>query len=105
MADASRNTFMRPDTFFGVCEAIGQDFGFNPLWLRLAFVPALFFMPVGSAVAYVSLGVLVLASRLAFPARYATVEVAPVMAEAAPVAAAPATPVAAHEEAPLALAA
>ena len=26
---------LRNDTILGVCEAIGQDFGFNPLWLRL----------------------------------------------------------------------
>ena len=45
MADTNRNTFDRPDTFFGICEAMAQDFGFNPLWLRLAFVPAIFFFP------------------------------------------------------------
>lgn len=67
--DTSRNTLMRPDTFFGVCEAIGQDFGFNPLWLRLAFVPPVFFQPAYALAAYVALGLVVLASRLMFPDR------------------------------------
>jgi phage shock protein C len=65
--DTSRNTLMRPDTFFGVCEAIGQDFGFNPLWLRLAFVPPVFFQPAYALAAYLALGLVVLASRLLFP--------------------------------------
>ena len=36
---------LRNDTILGVCEAIGQDFGFNPLWLRLAFIAPIFFAP------------------------------------------------------------
>jgi phage shock protein C len=71
MTDTSRNTFMRPDTFFGICEALGQDFGFNPLWLRLAFVPGLFFFPFQAPFAYFGLGLMVLASRMLFPARSA----------------------------------
>jgi len=68
MTDATRNTFHRPDTFFGVCEAIGQDFGFNPLWVRLAFVPPVFFQPGYAMIAYAALALVVLASRLMFPA-------------------------------------
>ena len=37
------------DNLLGICNALGSDFGFNPLWLRLA------------------LGLVVLAARLAFP--------------------------------------
>jgi phage shock protein C len=69
MADTNRIAFNRPDTFFGVCEAIGQDFGFNPLWIRLAFVPPVFFQPAYALAAYVALGLVVLASRLLFPAK------------------------------------
>lgn len=68
-ATMNRNTFNRPDTFFGICEAIGQDFGFNPLWLRLAFVPPVFFAPQYAFIAYFALGIVVLASRLLFPAK------------------------------------
>jgi phage shock protein C len=70
-ASMNRNTFNRPDTFFGICEAIGQDFGFNPLWLRLAFVPPVFFAPQYAFIAYFALGIVVLASRLLFPAKEA----------------------------------
>lgn len=73
-ASEKRNTFHRPDTFFGVCEAIGQDFGFNPLWLRLAFVPPVFFQPAYALAAYIALGLVVLASRLMFPDRRAGAE-------------------------------
>ncbi len=38
---------LRNDTILGVCEALGQDFGFNPTWLRLAFIAPIFFAPVG----------------------------------------------------------
>ena len=55
---------LRNDTILGVCEAIGQDFGFNPLWLRLAFIAPIFFAPMLSAGAYLGLGLIVLATRV-----------------------------------------
>ncbi|WP_432767781.1 MAG: PspC domain-containing protein [Sphingopyxis sp.] len=69
MDSETTNLFRRRDTFFGICEAVGEDFGFNPLWLRLAFVAPIFFFPVQTFAAYFALGVVVLASRLAVPAR------------------------------------
>ena len=57
---------LRHDTILGVCEAIGQDFGFNPTWLRLAFIAPIFFAPVWTVAAYLVLGVLVAATRLLF---------------------------------------
>ncbi len=63
------NLFTRDDTFFGVCEGLGQDLGVSPLWFRVAFPLALFFNPAMAAAAYVAAGVLVLASRLLFPDR------------------------------------
>ncbi len=71
MDSETTNLFRRRDTFFGICEAVGQDFGFNPLWLRLAFVAPLFFFPVQTFVGYFGLGIAVLASRLLFPAQKA----------------------------------
>ncbi len=71
MDNETTNLFRRRDTFFGICEAVGQDFGFNPLWLRLAFIAPLFFFPVESVAAYFGLGIVVLGSRLLFPARRA----------------------------------
>ncbi|WP_293645526.1 PspC domain-containing protein [Sphingopyxis sp. RIFCSPHIGHO2_12_FULL_65_19] len=69
MDTETTNLFRRRDTFFGICEAVGQDFGFNPLYLRLAFIAPLFFFPVQSFAAYFGLGIVVLASRLIFPAK------------------------------------
>ena len=54
---------LRNDTILGVCEAIGQDFGFNPLWLRLAFIVPMFFAPAVSVGAYLGLGLIVATSR------------------------------------------
>jgi len=69
MESETTNLFTRRDTFFGICEAVGQDFGFNPLWLRLAFVAPLFFFPVQTFAGYFALGLVVLASRLFFPSK------------------------------------
>lgn len=77
MQNETTNLFRRRDTFFGICEAVGQDFGFNPLWLRLAFIAPLFFFPMQTFMAYFLLGGAVLASRLLFPAR--TAEAAPAL--------------------------
>lgn len=68
---------LRHDTILGVCESIGQDFGFNPLYLRLAFIAPLFFAPVATVAGYAGLGLLVGATRLVFrdkPASEQTVD-------------------------------
>lgn len=54
----------RDDTFFGVCQGIGDDFGVHPNWLRAAFALALFWNPVGAVAAYAAAGIVVMASRL-----------------------------------------
>lgn len=109
MADTAVNTratFQRPDTLFGICEAIGQDFGFNPLWLRLAIVPAIFFAPVATLFAYLIAGLFVLASRLLFPTKD-TSAIAVVAVCDAPVPVAQAVPAIARNDVdtPMALAA
>ena len=83
MENETTNLFRRRDTFFGICEAVGQDFGFNPLWLRLAFIAPLFFMPVQTFAAYFALGAIVLLSRLLFPRKAAADQALPVAAEPA----------------------
>ena len=57
---------LRHDTILGVCEAVGQDFGFNPVWLRLAFIAPIFFAPALTLGAYLGLGVVVAGTRLLF---------------------------------------
>ena len=63
------NLMLRNDTILGVCEAIGQDFGFNPNWLRLAFCAPIYWNPALVIGVYLALGVLVAATRYAFPDR------------------------------------
>jgi phage shock protein C len=62
---------MRSHTILGVCEAIGEDFGFNPTFLRVPFAAIVLYSPTIAIGAYLALGVVVLASRLLFPKRKA----------------------------------
>ena len=70
-AQATTNLVLRNDTILGVCEAIGQDFGFNPNWLRIAFCAPVYWNPALVVGVYLALGVVVAATRLAFPDRHA----------------------------------
>ncbi|HEY8434392.1 MAG TPA: PspC domain-containing protein [Sphingomicrobium sp.] len=58
---------LRSHTILGVCEAIGEDFGFNPTLLRIPFAASVLYSPLWAVVAYLAVGVLVLGSRLLFP--------------------------------------
>ena len=74
------NMFLRNDTIFGVCQAIGEDFGFNPNILRVAFILPLFWFPLQMVALYAGLGLVVIATRLLFkaPADKAAANAAPV---------------------------
>ncbi|SEM70084.1 phage shock protein C (PspC) family protein [Sphingomonas gellani] len=86
MQTPAANPFMRADTLFGTCQAIGEDFGINPLFLRLAFAVGVFWSAGWAFAVYAGLSFVVLASHLLFPmrARRATplVEQAPVVVQA-----------------------
>ena len=69
MQASHENVFMRDDTFFGVCQAIGDDFGIHPNWLRLGLGVSLLISPPAVIATYVGAGVLVLTSRLIIPVR------------------------------------
>jgi phage shock protein PspC (stress-responsive transcriptional regulator) len=69
MQDSDTNLLLRDDTMLGVCQGLGEDFGFNPIWLRMAFGALLLINPIAVVGTYLGLGVLVATSRLAFPAR------------------------------------
>jgi len=58
---------LRSHTILGVCEAIGEDFGFNPTFLRIPFAASVLYSPLLAIGAYLALGLVVLASRLIFP--------------------------------------
>jgi len=67
--DSNRIMIGRNDTILGICEAIGNDFGFHPNWLRIALASCLLFAPTIVIGTYFGLGVAVAASRLFFPPR------------------------------------
>ncbi|MCY7339131.1 MAG: PspC domain-containing protein [Sphingomonas bacterium] len=61
------NLFNRHDTMFGVCQGLGDDFGFHPNLLRLALGASFYFAPLVVIAIYCVLGVLVAASRWLAP--------------------------------------
>lgn len=67
MQNVQSNLLTRDDTFFGVCEGLGEDLGFHPNILRVALTLLLFFNPVGAVAAYAVGGVVVLTTRLLVP--------------------------------------
>jgi phage shock protein PspC (stress-responsive transcriptional regulator) len=58
---------MRAHTILGVCEAVGEDFGFSPVLLRIPFAAGVLWSPTLTLAIYLALGAAVLASRLLFP--------------------------------------
>jgi phage shock protein C len=60
---------LRSHTILGVCEAIGEDFGFNPTFLRVPLAAIVLWNPMVAICGYFGLGAVVLASRLLFPKR------------------------------------
>ncbi|HEX8625425.1 MAG TPA: PspC domain-containing protein [Allosphingosinicella sp.] len=67
MQTAQPSVFARDHTFFGVCEALGEDLGFSPVFLRIAFAIGLFFNPVAAVAIYAGLGALVAFTRFVAP--------------------------------------
>lgn len=66
----TRNSLsLRSDTMFGVCEALGQDFGISANWFRVAFAFAVIYNLEYAVLAYAAVGALVLLSRLVYPSR------------------------------------
>ena len=74
---------LRSYTLLGVCEAIGEDFGFNANYLRVPLGFLVVFNIWAAIGAYLALGLVVLASRLLFPKRTAERAVEAVEAGAA----------------------
>ncbi len=58
---------LRAHTILGVCEAIGEDFGFNPVFLRIPLAVCVIWSPLAAFGTYFALGGVVLVSRLLFP--------------------------------------
>ena len=67
MEAVQESLFRRDDTFLGVCQALGEDFGFNPIFLRIAFALPVIYAPMATISVYLGLGLVVLVSRLLAP--------------------------------------
>ena len=60
---------LRRDTMLGVCAGLGEEFGFNPVFLRIA-ISSLVFVDLKLAIAtYLGLGIALAAGRLLAPVR------------------------------------
>lgn len=69
MTTTTGNLFTRDDTMFGVCEALGEDLGFHPNFLRVMLAVLLLWNPTVVIAAYAGAAVVVLATRLIWPNR------------------------------------
>ncbi len=58
---------LRAHTILGVCEALGEDFGIDPLWFRVPFGASVLVSPLWAVVAYFAVGLVVFGSRLLAP--------------------------------------
>jgi phage shock protein C len=58
---------LRAHTILGICEGIGEDFGFNPAFLRIPLAASVIVSPLWAFGTYFALGTIVLLSRLLFP--------------------------------------
>jgi len=83
MQTSQGNLLTRDDTMLGICQALGEDFGFNPNILRIALACALLWNPVAVIGGYLALGVVVAISRLAAPNKRAKQAAEAPVAEAA----------------------
>ena len=71
------NLLTRDDTFFGICQGLGEDTGVPPNLLRVALSFMLFWNPLAALGSYAALGLVVAASRFLFPVPAATAAAAP----------------------------
>ena len=61
----SQPALVHQDNLLGVCHAIGDAFGFNPLYLRLVFMLAVMLNAQGALIAYAVGAAAVLLAKLA----------------------------------------
>ncbi|HYJ83910.1 MAG TPA: PspC domain-containing protein [Allosphingosinicella sp.] len=61
------SVFARDHTILGVCEALGEDLGFNPVFLRVPLAVCLLLNPWAVVATYAGLGLLVAFTRLVSP--------------------------------------
>ena len=63
----SLSPMARDDTLLGACYAVGEDFGFNPLWLRILFAFGVLSSPPIALTAYAALTAITVLARWMVP--------------------------------------
>ena len=71
MSGNQGNLFTRSDTFFGVCQGLGEDLGIPPNLLRIAAALLLFVNAKAVIIGYFAVGLFVFATRMIFSERRA----------------------------------
>jgi phage shock protein C len=67
MDNTQPSLLAREDTLLGICEGLGEDFGFNPLYLRLVLALLVLVYPAAAIGAYLGGGALVVLTRWFVP--------------------------------------
>jgi phage shock protein PspC (stress-responsive transcriptional regulator) len=65
---------LRNDTILGVCQGLGEEFGFHANWLRVPIAGLVMFNWVAAFAIYFALGVALMIARLLYPRRTATAQ-------------------------------
>jgi phage shock protein PspC (stress-responsive transcriptional regulator) len=86
MHSSQPSLIARDHTLRGVCEAIGEEFGFNPMFLRVPFAALLLLSPTMVIATYFALGAVVLLTRWISPNPRAAAEARPAASKPAPAA-------------------
>ena len=71
----------RSSGLIGVCAALGEEFGFNPDYLRVALAATLLWSPLAVLSGYAAAGLLVLLSRWLVPDDRRTKKASSIIAE------------------------
>ena len=61
------NLFLRHDTIFGVCQGLGEEFGFNANFLRVPFAAGILWNPLVVFGTYLALGAALAFARWMYP--------------------------------------
>lgn len=69
--DKQTNLFLRNDTLLGVCEGLGEEFGFHANWLRVPFAAGVLWNPLAIFGIYLALGAALAVARWTYPKRSA----------------------------------
>lgn len=67
MIQPSQSAAAKQDNLFGICAVLGEEFHFNPLFLRLALAISLLWSPAIVLAVYFYTGIVLLVTRRLFP--------------------------------------